>query len=107
MTFKSIVTRLGINKPISSMAKHPKLLKIEEDFENLDKFLINKIEKTARLEKIIELLKAYRFNAYTACIDLYKYYNLTTKYPESDIRERLKSKVRVYALKIQGLAISN
>ncbi len=89
------------------MDKHPKLVLIDKDFEELDNFLIKKVESTQRLKKIIEMLENYRFNAYEACVKLYRFYKLSTNYPESNIRERLKSKARVYALKIQGLSISN
>jgi hypothetical protein len=88
------------------MAQNPKLISIDSDFEELDKLIYSHSQNPSdRIKKVIALLKEYSYDAYSACVKFYKFYELSNKYPESEIRERLKSKARVYALKIKGLSL--
>jgi hypothetical protein len=90
------------------MAKNPKLAQIESDFEEVDRLFYDHSQKPSdRIKEMINLVKEYSYDAYNACVKLYKFYSLSNKYPESEIRERLKSKVRVYALKVKNLSLEN
>ncbi|MCC7436588.1 hypothetical protein IT402_01790 [Candidatus Nomurabacteria bacterium] len=84
--------------------KHPKLVKVEEDFERLNKVINAEKKSTKRIDEILKILKLYSLNPHSACSQMYKMYNLRTSiYLESNIIDRLKALIREYSPKVISL----
>lgn len=89
--------------------KDPRLIKIEEDFEKIERVInLETTKKTSRIESILENLVLYSINAYSACIRMYKLYGLKEdRYPDIEIIARLKQKIHHCSPRARSLMTSS
>lgn len=81
--------------------KNPKLIKVEEDFEKIEKVINLESKKTKRIEKILNSVALYPVNPDSACTQMYRLYGLRSNiYPHPEIMAKLKDLIRKYSPKV-------